>query len=163
LSNPNTEKLTVKNSPNEIHHPKLNTLNPSLNTLSVTIIINIIGNIIKPLLKKSRFIMLVLRILSSPRTMIVSKKYKTTKMDNFALKRRYIFLFIMLVKNLAKIHITKRNKLSFIFKIAIASQKSSGLYIPKIENQITCLNILITSVAIHKTRIIPIKSTGNQL
>jgi hypothetical protein len=74
LSNQKTEKLTIKNSANEIHQPILNNLKPSLNTLSVTIIMNIIGNIINPLLKKSRFIMFVFRILSSPRTIIVSKK-----------------------------------------------------------------------------------------
>ena len=127
FNNPNTEKLTIRNSAKEIRRHKLNILNPSLNTLSVTIIINITGKMMNQLLKISILIMLVLRILSSPRTMIINKKYKTTKTDNFVLKRRYIFLFNRCVNTFAKIPMANKIKLSFIFKIAIASPNNKGL------------------------------------
>ena len=63
---------------------------------------------------------------------------------------------------LATAPINNNNKLIGIPNAAIERAKSIGLYIPKDENPMTCLKILTTNAHILRSKIIAMRSIGNQ-
>lgn len=163
MSNHRTTNDITKNSPNDNTHPQLNILNPSLNTLSVTIIINTIGNKEKTVVNMSISTRFVLKILSNDTTVIRNKKYKIINIVVFALWRRYIFLQKKLVRIFATAQMRSNNKLIGTPRAAIESANRIGLYIPNEENPMTCLKILTTNAPMLRRRIIAMRSIGNQL
>ena len=66
LISPRTAKETIKNSPKETRHPLEKGENPSLNTLSVTMMIKIIGKRENAVVNISIGTMCVLKIVSNP-------------------------------------------------------------------------------------------------
>ena len=81
----------------------------------------------------------------------------------FALWRRYIFLQKRLVRHFARYPRIRSPILVGIPNTAMERANKRGLYTPKTENQITCLNVLTTNVPTLNIRRIAMRSIGNPL
>ena len=100
---------------------------------------------------------------SNHSTSMVVKKYIPKSSDNFALFSKYNLLVINLVSRVAITAIIKNIILVLVHNTAIDNPNNNGLNVQNTENQITCLNTVITSAATVRVSNNHIKLIGTQL